>query len=51
MCTMLEYLDGIKFRQKQGLFKNFIDKWMYIKNTESGAKKALAKANVELMLR
>jgi hypothetical protein len=39
----LEYLDGIKFRQKQGLFKNFIDKWMYIKNTETGAKKALAK--------
>jgi hypothetical protein len=39
----LEYLDGVKFRQKQGLFKNFIDKWMYIKNTEEGAKKALAK--------
>jgi hypothetical protein len=39
----VEYLDGVKFRQKFGLFKNFIDKWMYIKNTESGAKKALAK--------
>ena len=35
----LEYLDGVKFRHKFGLFKNFIDKWMYIKNTESGAKK------------
>lgn len=39
----IEYCEGWKFRQKTGLFKDFIDKWMYIKTHETGAKKLLAK--------
>jgi hypothetical protein len=39
----VEYIDGIKFRSKVGIFKGFIDKWMYVKNTSSGAIKQLAK--------
>lgn len=37
------YIDGIKFRSKIGIFKGFIDKWMYIKNNSKGAVKQLAK--------
>jgi hypothetical protein len=39
----VEYLGGWKFKQITGLFKDFIDKWMYIKTHSSGAIKALAK--------
>jgi hypothetical protein len=39
----VQYIDGIKFRGKIGIFKDFIDKWMYIKNNSSGAIKQLAK--------
>ncbi len=39
----VKYLGGWKFRQKIGIFKEFIDKWMYIKTTSSGALKQLAK--------
>lgn len=39
----VEYLDGWKFRQAVGMFKGFIDKWTYVKVTETGAKKLLAK--------
>jgi hypothetical protein len=39
----VEYLEGWKFRQSVGLFRTFIDKWMYIKTTSDGAIKALAK--------
>jgi hypothetical protein len=39
----VEYLGGWKFQKKTGVFKNFIDKWMYVKVNEKGAKKALAK--------
>jgi hypothetical protein len=39
----VEYIDGSMFRSKTGIFKDFIDKWMYIKNTSSGAVKQLAK--------
>lgn len=39
----VEYAEGWKFRQKTGIFKTFIDKWMYVKVHEKGAKKALAK--------
>jgi len=39
----LEYLEGWKFRSGTGMFKNFIDKWTYIKTHETGAKKQLAK--------
>ena len=39
----LEYVDGWKFRQKTGLFNNFIEKWTYVKTHETGAKKLLAK--------
>jgi hypothetical protein len=39
----LEYVGGYKFQAKTGLFKQFIDYWTYIKITETGAKKLLAK--------
>lgn len=39
----LEYVEGFKFRGKTGLFKDFIDKWTYIKVTSDGAIKQLAK--------
>jgi hypothetical protein len=39
----LEFLEGWKFRQATGVFRAFIDKWMYIKTTSDGAIKALAK--------
>jgi hypothetical protein len=39
----LEYCSGFKFRQRTGIFKEFIDKWMYVKTTSEGAIKQLAK--------
>ena len=39
----LEYHNGWKFRSKTGMFNNFIDKWTYVKITETGAKQMLAK--------
>jgi hypothetical protein len=39
----VSYHGGWKFKQKVGLFKDFIDKWMYIKTTSDGAIKQLAK--------
>lgn len=39
----LEYIDGWKFAQKKGVFKRFIDKFMYIKTHSDGAIKQLAK--------
>jgi len=39
----VEYVGGWKFRQRVGIFKDFIDKWMHIKVTSEGAIKILAK--------
>jgi hypothetical protein len=39
----LEYISGWKFQKSTGVFKQFIDKWMYIKTTSTGAIKLLAK--------
>jgi len=39
----IEYLGGWKFKGKSGLFKDFIDKWTYVKINNDGAVKALAK--------
>lgn len=39
----VEYCEGWKFQQKIGLFKDFIDKWMYVKTHSDGAIKLLAK--------
>jgi hypothetical protein len=39
----IEYIDGCMFRGRTGIFKQFIDKWMYVKTHETGSKKALAK--------
>jgi hypothetical protein len=39
----VEYVSGWKFRKLNGIFKPFIDKWMYVKTTSDGAQKALAK--------
>jgi hypothetical protein len=36
-------LDGFKFREKVGIFKNFIDKWTYVKTHSKGAIRLLAK--------
>ena len=37
------YCDGFKFRGTTGMFKDYIDYWMHIKETETGAKRQLAK--------
>lgn len=39
----VEYCSGWKFKQVKGLFNSFIDKWTYIKTTNEGAIKLLAK--------
>ena len=37
------YINGFKFKGVVGLFKDYIDHWMHIKETETGAKRQLAK--------
>lgn len=39
----LEYICGWKFKGTHGMFKNYIDYWMYIKETTEGAYRQLAK--------
>lgn len=39
----LKYMSGWKFRQKLGMFKQFIDKWTYVKVNNTGAIRTLAK--------
>ena len=39
----VKYVKGWKFRQKQGIFDTFIDKWTYVKQNSEGAIKLLAK--------
>lgn len=39
----VEYIDGFKFRCMEGLFKQFIDKWTYVKVNNDGALRELAK--------
>ncbi len=39
----VEYLEGWKFRSIHGLFKQYIDKWTYVKTHSEGAVKLLAK--------
>lgn len=39
----VEYISGWKFKGKTGLFKQFIDKWTYVKINSDGAVKLLAK--------
>lgn len=39
----LEFHNGWKFKSKKGMFNDFIDKWTYVKITETGAKQMLAK--------
>lgn len=39
----LEYINGFKFKGKKGFFKEYIDHWMHIKETTTGAKRQLAK--------
>jgi hypothetical protein len=41
--TVLSYNGGWRFKGVSGLFTDYIDKWMAVKTTETGAKKALAK--------
>lgn len=39
----LEYISGWKFRGAVGMFKDYIDHWMHIKETTTGALRQLAK--------
>lgn len=39
----LEYICGWKFKGKIGIFKDYIDHWMHIKETTTGAQRQLAK--------
>ena len=39
----LEYLNGYKFKGSKGMFKEYIDYWMHIKETTVGAERQLAK--------
>jgi len=39
----VEFIDGFMFRSMTGLFKQYIDKWTYIKVTKEGSEKLLAK--------
>lgn len=39
----LEYIAGWKFKGQVGIFKDYIDHWMKIKETTTGAKRQLAK--------
>ena len=39
----MEYLDGFMFKGMRGMFKEYIDHWMAIKETTTGAKRQLAK--------
>lgn len=39
----LKFIEGWKFQAATGIFNEFIDKWMYVKTHEKGAKRVLAK--------
>lgn len=39
----LEYIKGWRFKGATGIFKEYIDYWMHIKETTTGAKRQLAK--------
>ena len=39
----VEYLNGFKFKGAVGMFKDYIDHWMHIKETTTGALRQLAK--------
>jgi hypothetical protein len=39
----LVYLDGFRFRGRTGMFDEYIDHWMQIKETTTGAKRQLSK--------
>ena len=39
----LEYVKGLKFKGREGFFKEYIDYWMHIKETSTGAIRQLAK--------
>lgn len=41
--SCLTYKNGWKFKGKAGIFKEYIDYWMYIKETTTGALRQLAK--------
>lgn len=41
--TEVEYLNGFKFKGAIGMFKDYIDHWMHIKETTTGALRQLAK--------
>ena len=41
--SSLRYINGFKFKGVKGLFKDYIDYWMHIKETTKGAERQLAK--------
>lgn len=43
ITSSIEWISGYKFQATRGLFKNYIDKWIYMKETYKGAVRQLAK--------
>jgi hypothetical protein len=43
ITEMYEYIDGWMFRAKQGMFKEYIDHWMHVKENTTGSIRAIAK--------
>lgn len=41
--TELRYINGYKFKATVGMFKDYIDYWMHVKETSTGALRQLAK--------
>lgn len=41
--TEVEYINGFKFKGGVGMFKDYIDYWMHVKETTTGALRQLAK--------
>lgn len=41
--SSVKYINGFKFKGVKGLFKDYIDYWMHIKETTKGAERQLAK--------
>lgn len=48
--TDLEYIDGWKFRSRNGMFDEYIDKWMEVKKQATIEKNAGKRTMAKLML-
>lgn len=41
--VILQYIDGFKFKAKQGMFNSYIEKWRAVKESSKGGKRYIAK--------